>query len=87
MAITHWLTAVALADQWGRDGAYKRGRGPGFCSFWQGTVRERERERETETENTNTNTELKRETESKKGGGCDCVYLLTPVFCVYFIEH
>ncbi|MGH0175647.1 UNVERIFIED_CONTAM: hypothetical protein FKN15_070992 [Acipenser sinensis] len=36
VAITHWLTAVALADQWGRDGAYKRGRGPGFCSFWQG---------------------------------------------------
>ncbi|MGH0151665.1 UNVERIFIED_CONTAM: hypothetical protein FKN15_020570 [Acipenser sinensis] len=33
VAVTHWLTAIALADQWGRDGAYKRGRGPGFCSF------------------------------------------------------
>ncbi|MGH0165967.1 UNVERIFIED_CONTAM: hypothetical protein FKN15_049935 [Acipenser sinensis] len=35
VATTHWLTAVALADQWGRDGAYKRGHGPGFCSFLQ----------------------------------------------------
>ncbi|MGH0144581.1 UNVERIFIED_CONTAM: hypothetical protein FKN15_052321 [Acipenser sinensis] len=35
VAITHWLTVVALADQWRRDGEYKRGLGPGFCSFWQ----------------------------------------------------
>ncbi|MGH0167086.1 UNVERIFIED_CONTAM: hypothetical protein FKN15_051932 [Acipenser sinensis] len=36
VAMTHWLTTVAISDQWGQDRAYKRGRGLGFFSFWQG---------------------------------------------------